>query len=89
MGFPGAACILMLILPPQEGLPQKRSRSHTQVITMNLLILTGQIKARAELSRGRTKSTGGHREVEGRWSRSTWPGEPASSKGSHSWGIKQ
>ena len=26
-------------------------------------------------------------EVEGRWSRTTWLGEAASSKGSHSWGI--
>ncbi|KRY98034.1 hypothetical protein T11_11522 [Trichinella zimbabwensis] len=28
-------------------------------------------------------------EVEGRWSRTTWPGEATSSKGSHSWGIEQ
>lgn len=26
--------------------------------------------------------------VEGRWSRTTWPGEASSSKGSHSWGIE-
>ena len=46
VGCPGAVCILMSILLPQEGLPLKRS--HTQVISLNLLpILTGQIKARA------------------------------------------
>ena len=27
-------------------------------------------------------------EVEGRWSRTTWPGEATSSKGSHSWKIE-
>ena len=27
-------------------------------------------------------------EVGGRWSRTTWPGEATSSKGSHSWGIE-
>lgn len=27
-------------------------------------------------------------EVEGRWSRSTWPEETASSKGSPSWGVE-
>jgi hypothetical protein len=26
-------------------------------------------------------------EVEGKWSRSTWPRETTSYKGSHSWGI--
>jgi hypothetical protein len=26
--------------------------------------------------------------VGGRWSRTTWPGEATSSKGSHSWGIE-
>ena len=67
---------------------------------MNLLpILTGQIKARAcdwavegkvELKRLGERKGGGmteEEEVEGRWSRTTWPGEATSSKGSHSWGI--
>ena len=40
----------------------------------------------------KSKGQGGTRmeeeEVEGRWSRTTWPGEAASSKGSHSQGIK-
>ena len=27
-------------------------------------------------------------DMEGRWSRTTWPGEATSSKGSHSWGIE-
>ena len=34
--------------------------------------------------RGRKK-----KEVEGRWRRTTWPGEAASSKGSESWEIEQ
>ena len=49
MGCPGAVCILMLILLPQEGWPMMRSRSHTQVISLSLFsILTGQIKARPD-----------------------------------------
>jgi hypothetical protein len=35
--------------------------------------------------RGRERKTG--EEVEGKWSRSTWPGETSSYKGSHSWEI--
>ena len=46
MGCPGAVCILMLILLPQEGLLQMRSRTHTQVISQ-ISILTGQIKTQA------------------------------------------
>jgi hypothetical protein len=69
-----------------------------------LPILTGQIKARAsgwavkrkgraggfrEGERGRRRRREmEEEEVEGRWSRTTWPGEAASSKGSHSQGIK-
>ena len=93
MGCPGAVCILMLILLPQEGLLQMRSRTHTQVISLSLIfILTGQIKTQANDRALEVKGgTGGLREeeeVEGRWSRTTWPEGTASDKGSHSWGIK-
>ena len=48
MGFPGAVCILMLILLPQEGLPPMRGSSPTQTISLKLLpVLTGHIKTRA------------------------------------------
>lgn len=47
-GCPGTVCTLISILLPREGLPLMRSRSHTQVISLNLHpILTGRIKARA------------------------------------------
>ena len=69
---------------------------------MNLLpILTGQIKAGAcDWAVGGKVGDGGLREwrkrkgrteeeeMEGRWSRTAWPGEATSSKGSHSWGIE-
>jgi len=90
----------MLILLPQEGQPPHplRSRSHTQVISLNLFpILTSHIKARADdwtvEGKGGTEGQieGKEREeteeVGGRWSRTTWPGEGTSCKGSHSWGI--
>jgi hypothetical protein len=31
VGCPGAVCILMLIMLPQEGLPQERSKPLTQI----------------------------------------------------------
>ena len=51
----------------QEGLPSRRSRSHTQVISLNLLsILTGQIKARAcDWAMEGEGGTGGIREKRG------------------------
>ena len=68
---------------------------------MNLFpILTGQIKARpcdwAMEEKGfkewGKRGIGGKKteaeELEERWRRTTWPGEAASSKGSHSWGIE-
>ena len=92
MGCPGAVCILMLILLPQEGLLQMRSRTHSQVISLSLIfILTGQIKTQANDRALEVKGgTGGLREeeeVEGRWSRTRWPAEASGNKGSHSWGI--
>ena len=49
MGCPGAVCILMLILLPQEGLLPMRSGSHTQVTSLSLLpILIGQMMSRAD-----------------------------------------
>lgn len=76
-----------------------RSRSHTQVISVNLLpTLTGQIKDRATgwavegkggsrgLREGEERETE-EEDLEGRWSRTTWPGEATSDKGSHSWRI--
>ena len=90
MGCPGAVCILMLILLPQEGLLQMRSRTHTQVISQ-ISILTGQIKTQANDWALEVKGgTGGLREekeVEGSWSRTRWPAEASGNKGSHSWGI--
>jgi hypothetical protein len=84
----------MLSLFPQEGLPQKRDRSLTQVISLNLLpILTGQINARADDWAGEGRGRAGdlkemeEEELEGRWSRIIWPEEATSSKGSCSWGI--
>jgi hypothetical protein len=69
-----------------------RSRSHTQVISLSLIsILTGQIKTEANDCAVEVKGgTGGLREkeeVEGRWSRTRWPGKATGNKGSHSWGI--
>lgn len=104
VGCPGPVCILVSILLPREGLPLMRSRSHTQVISLNLLpILTGRMKAGADqwLDNGRerwdwrSQRQGGEREteddeeVEGRWSETTWPGEAANNKGSHSWETNQ
>ena len=88
MGCPGAVCILMLILLPQEGLLQMRSRTYTQVISLNLIsILIGQIKTQANDWALEVKGgTGGLREeeeVEGKWSRTIWPGGATSSKESH------
>lgn len=49
VGCPGAVCIFILILLPQQGLLLRRSRSRTLVISRKLLsILTGQIKTRAD-----------------------------------------
>lgn len=63
----------------------------TQVTSLNLLpILNGQIKAGADdwavegkggTGRGKAME---EEEVEGRWSKTTWPGGAASSKGSQS-----
>lgn len=54
---PGVVCILMLILPPQEGLLQRRSG-----VRVNLLpILTSQ---RLEPGLGRERLAGGFREEE-------------------------
>ena len=36
---------------------------------------------------GRKERKTEEEEVEGKWNRSTWPGETVSYKGSHSWGI--
>jgi hypothetical protein len=76
-----------------------KARSHTQVISLNLLFsLTGQIKARANdwaiegkgetggLREGRRERNGERRDRE-KWSITTWPREAIRSKGSHSWGI--
>jgi hypothetical protein len=41
-----------------------------------------ELKVLGEKERERTTEE----EVEGKWSRSTWPGETASSKGSPRWG---
>jgi hypothetical protein len=38
--------------------------------------------------RGRREGKNEEEEVERKWSRSTWPGETASYKGSPSWGIE-
>jgi hypothetical protein len=64
VGFPGAVCILMLILLPQEGLPPMRGSSPTQTISLKLLpILNGQEKARASDWAGEGKGrTGGLRD---------------------------
>ena len=77
--------------------------SHTQVISCEPLpILTGQIKARAcdwavegkvglevlERRRQKRERKEEDEEVEGRWSRTTWPGGATSSKGSPSWGME-
>ena len=70
-----------------------------------LLILTGQIKARAydwgvegkggaggfreeRKGKGQLRRKMEEEEVEGSWSRTTWPGEATGSKGSHSWEIE-
>ena len=59
-------------------------------------ILTGQIKVepvigqwkvKVELEALESRGKVEEEEVEGRWSRITWPREAASSKGSHSWAI--
>jgi hypothetical protein len=48
VGCPGAICNLILILLPQEGLPQGGIGSCTQVISCETSpILTGEIMARA------------------------------------------
>ena len=96
VGCPHAVCILMLILLPQKGAAPHPQRPgvdlSTQVISLKILpILTCQIKARTAGWTVEGKGVMGglkeEEEVEGKWSRTTWPGETASSKESHSWGI--
>ena len=63
MGCPGAVCILMLILLPQEGLAaRKRSESGTQVISCEPSAhLSWEEKVGLEVleSRGREEGGGG------------------------------
>jgi hypothetical protein len=45
--------------------------------------MIGQTKGRVELKGGGEEGENAEEEEEEKWSRSTWPGETTSSKGSH------
>ena len=88
VGCPGAVCILMLILLPQEGLPLMRGPLQARVILWEPSphFLTGKIKAKAVSFREGGKGRG-WRKRKPAWTRTSWPGETACNKGHHSWRI--
>ena len=53
---------------------------------MSLEVLEREKRGRRETDK-ETEETE-EEEVEGRWSRTMWPGEATRSKGSHNWGLE-